>query len=132
MLTMGRANSGILLVAETSLPGRASAAISQPETVCRDAPPETAQEPVTDTPAAASAGAATPTPRGRRGSDDDIRTAVEKYKRAEAVAGRQPNMDRAVDYVLIEFKRAGRDRVREIYRNVIGRKERGRPSKSRP
>jgi hypothetical protein len=132
MLTMGRANSGILLVAETSLPGRASAAISQPETVCRDAPPETAQGPVTDPPAAASAGVATPTPRGRRGSDDDIRTAVEEYKQAEAAAGRQPNMDRAVDYVLAEFQRAGRTRVRGFYTIAVGQKTRGRPRKSRP
>jgi len=56
---------------------------------------------------------------------------VKEYEATEAAAGRQPNMDRAVDYVLDKFPSATRDRVRGFYTDAVGQKGRGRPRKSR-
>ena len=128
MLAMGRLGSGILLICEKSLPGRAPVTTSS---VDQEPPVAPRSEAATDTPAAAFS-VATPAPQGRRGSDNEILAAVKDYETAEATEGRQPNMDRAVKYVLTRFQRAGRTRVRGFYTKTVGQKGRGRPPKSRP
>jgi hypothetical protein len=58
-----------------------------------------------------------------RGSDAQVKTAVRAYLETETG---NPNINRASGHVLNQFPRAGRDRVRKIYKSLVDQ-GRGRP-----
>jgi hypothetical protein len=71
---------------------------------------------------------AAPTATRKRGTDVQIDAAIQSYLTA-AESG-NPNVNRACNYVLGQFPDAGRDRVREVYRQKTGRAGKvGRPRK---
>lgn len=72
------------------------------------------------------------TPKKGRGTDPQIAASLRDYADLEKDRSRSTNMDRAVAFVLARFPLAGRDRVRYVYRDEVGHKQRGRPGKSRP
>jgi hypothetical protein len=64
-----------------------------------------------------------------RGSPGKIKAVVNAYLTIQRAANRSPNMDRCCDCVQKLFPDAGRDRVRDFYRNLAGNTSRGRPKK---
>jgi hypothetical protein len=70
----------------------------------------------------------------RRGTDKEIADAIGVYLK-ELKETENPNEDIACEFVLAKtrFPDAGRDRVREFYRDAVGHENlhRGRPKKSR-
>jgi hypothetical protein len=71
------------------------------------------------------------TPEKRQGTDPQIKATLLEYADVEKDKGQPTNMDRAVAFVFATFPQAGRDRVRDLYRQTIEQKTRGRPVKSR-
>ncbi len=64
------------------------------------------------------------------GTPEGISREIGHYLAEKRADRSNPNMDDAVKRALAMFPKAGRDRVREIYRNLTDNK-RGRPPKNR-
>jgi len=67
--------------------------------------------------------------QGYLGTKSEIISCIEEYVRAEVAAGRNPNVNNAIKYVLSveRFPAADPDRVRRIYTAKV-RQKRGSPT----